>query len=78
MEGIKAVVKWQQNVMPGCHNHRFFRLGQPVECGSVGPVFVSLTVALAPLRNRLGVDAQLAAQLRERSFRSARIAALTA
>ncbi len=71
LQGIEAVVERQQRMAAECRNFRLLGFRQ-----HSGPRFYrpGLHVLdrrpLSPLRNRLGVDAQLPAQLRERSLRS--------
>ena len=71
LEGIEAVIERKQRMAPERYDRRLFGLGQ-----DGGPRFrwPGLQVldrrSFAPLRHRLGVDAQFPAQLRERSLRS--------
>ena len=71
LKGIEAVVQRQERVPSECNDHRLLSLRQ-----DGGPRFrrpgrhVLDRRALAPLRYRLGIDAQFPAQLRERSLRS--------
>ena len=71
LQGIEAVVQRQQRVASEGDDHRLLGLGQ-----HRGPRFrrpglhVLDRRALAPLRHRLGIDAEFPAQLRERSLRS--------
>ena len=69
LQGIEAVIKREQRMAPERYDRRLFGLGQ-----DGGPRFrrpglhVLDCRPLAPLRHRLGVDAQFPAQLRERSL----------
>ena len=69
LQCIEAVIQRQQRMAPECDDHRLFGL-----CQNGGPrlrrpgLHILDRRALAPFRHRLGVDAPLAAQLRERSL----------
>ena len=71
LQGVKAIVQWQQRMAPECHDHRLLSLRQHGGSRLGRPSFHILDRrAIAPLRHGLGIDAQLTAQLRERSLRS--------
>ena len=71
LQSVKAIVQWQQRMAPECHDHRLLSLRQHggSRLGRPG-LHILDRRALAPLRNGLGIDTQLTAQLRERSLRS--------
>ena len=71
LQGVKAIVQWQQRMAPECHDHCLLSLRQHggSRLGRPG-LHILDRRALAPLRNGLGIDPQLPAQLRERSLRS--------
>jgi hypothetical protein len=69
LQGIEAVVQRQQRVAPECDDHRFLGLGQDSRSRlRRASLHILDRRALAPLRHRLGVDAEFPAQLRERSL----------
>ena len=71
LQGIKAVVQRQQRMAPKRNDGRLLGLRQDrrTRLRRTG-LHILDRRALAPLRNRLGIDAQFPAQLRERSLRS--------
>ncbi len=71
LQGIEAVVQRQQRVPPKSDKGRLLRLSQDRRAGlSRSRLEILNRLALAPLRDCLGVDPQLSAQRRERSLRS--------
>ena len=71
LQGIEAVIERKQRMAPERYDRRLFGLGQDGRPRFLRPgLHVLDRRALAPLRHRLGVDAQFPAQLRERSLRS--------
>lgn len=71
MQGMETVIQRQQRVTPEGDNHRLLSLGQDHGARLLRPgLHIFDRRSFAPLRNCLRVDAQLPAQLRERSLRS--------
>lgn len=71
LKGIEAVIKRKQRMAPERYDRRLFGLGQDGgQRFRRSCLHVLDCRPLAPLRHHLGVDAQLLAQLRERSLRS--------
>ena len=71
LQSVKAIVQWQQCMAPECNDHCLLSLGQHGRSRLRRPrLHILDRRALAPLRNGLGIDTQLTAQLRERSLRS--------
>src|SRR5690606_23914949 len=71
LEGIETIIQGKQSVAPEGHHNSLFSLGQNCRAGLLWP---RLTVfnrsSLTPLGDRLRVDPEFPAQLRERSLRS--------
>ena len=71
LQGIEAVIQRQQRVPAKSNDGRLLGLGQDRRARFLWPGLEILDrLALAPLRHRFLVDAQLPAQRRERSLRS--------
>jgi len=71
LQGIKTVVQRQQRMASERDDSRLFGLRQDRQTRLRRPgLHILYRRALAPFHNRLGVDTQLPAQLRERSLRS--------
>ena len=69
LQSIKAVLQRQQRVPPKSDNDRLLRLSQDRRAGlSQSRLEILKRLALAPLRDCLGVDPLLSAQRRERSL----------
>ncbi|QUT05569.1 hypothetical protein KFK14_21845 [Sphingobium phenoxybenzoativorans] len=69
--GEQAIVERQQSVPPERDNHRLLDFGHSCRMRGLRPGLQILDRRpLAPLHHRLGIDAQLPAQRRERSLRS--------
>ena len=69
LQSIKAVLQRQQRVPPKSDNDRLLRLSQDLRAGlSQSRLEILKRLALAPLRDCLGVDPLLSAQRRERSL----------
>ena len=69
LQGIEAIVQRQERVPPECDDHRLFIFAE--NCGarlSRSGLSILNSLSLAPLGNRLGIDPQLSAQLRDRSL----------
>lgn len=67
LQSVEAVIQRQQRVAAECYNHGLFCLSQDRRAQLLRPGLQILDRRLfAPLRHRLGIDAELPAQRRER------------
>jgi hypothetical protein len=66
LQGIEAIVQWQQRVPPECDHHRLLGLGQ--HGGTRLGLHIPDRRPLTPLHHGFRIDTELPAQLRERSL----------